>query len=79
MNFEEYIKFTINEFIWVLVILLYRKQKGIRMTFNQKIHFLNVLLNKVKDVQVHYQIEYGTHNIYALPFHSVITYPENTS
>ena len=75
----EYIKQSINELLLVASILIYRKQQGIRMTPEQKIHFLNALLKKAKDVYIHYNICSSGDCIDMPPLHNMISYPHETS
>ena len=60
----DYLKKTIDELIFVLAILIYRKQNGIRMTWDEKIYFLKALLKKTEDVYIHYNITSGSNKKY---------------
>lgn len=71
----EYIKKEIDELLFVLSILIYRKQNGIRMTIDQKIYFLEALLKKVKNVCVHYNITSGGDCINGPPLYNMISNP----
>ena len=71
----DYIKKTVDELIFVLAILIYRKQQGIHMTYDQKIYFLKALLKKAENVYVHYNINSGSECINMPPLYNMISNP----
>ena len=75
----DYLKKTIDELIFVLAILIYRKHNGIRMTWDEKIYFLKALLKKTEDVYIHYNITGGSDGVDMPPLQNMICYPQETS
>jgi len=55
--------YDIQDLLLVLSELIYRKNMGIRMSRDEKIRCLRILLKKAYSVYVHYQIEYDSQSI----------------
>lgn len=75
MNLEKLMKTTINELLIVLSMLIYRKQIGIKMTPDEKIHFLTVLFKKCEEVYIHYHIDCNIEHVEMLRLPHMIDRP----
>jgi hypothetical protein len=63
MNLETYLLYSIQDLLLVLSELIYRKNMGIRMSRDEKIKCLQILLKKAYSIYVHCQIEYDSQSI----------------